>query len=161
MYPSGGEWGSLRRETHARFQVLHPTTAVTETRSAFHDPGPASASERASAVTDAPATAITVRGGGRIRVGTAGWTDKTLLATGVFYPSRADSPEERLRYYATRFPFVEIDSSYYGLPVKRNSELWAERTPDGFTFDIKAYALMTGHPSEVARLPKALRAALP
>ena len=56
---------------------------------------------------------------------------------------------------------VEIDSSYYGLPIRRNSDLWAERTPDGFTFDIKAYALMTGHPTEVARLPKALREALP
>jgi len=56
---------------------------------------------------------------------------------------------------------VEIDSSYYGLPVRRNSELWAARTPDGFRFDIKAYALMTGHPTEVARLPRALREALP
>jgi uncharacterized protein YecE (DUF72 family) len=79
----------------------------------------------------------------------------------VFYPTGADTPEERLRYYASRFPLVEIDSSYYGLPVRRNAELWAARTPDGFTFDIKAYALMTGHPTEVARLPKALREELP
>jgi uncharacterized protein YecE (DUF72 family) len=56
---------------------------------------------------------------------------------------------------------VEIDSSYYGLPVRRNAELWASRTPDGFRFDIKAYALMTGHPTEVARLPRTLRDTLP
>jgi uncharacterized protein YecE (DUF72 family) len=36
-----------------------------------------------------------------------------------------------------------------------------ERTPPDFTFDIKAHALMTGQPSEVARLPKDLREALP
>ena len=102
-----------------------------------------------------------MRGGHRVRVGTAGWTDRTLLPAGLFYPKGVDTPEDRLRFYASRFPLVEIDSSYYGLPVRRNSELWAARTPDGFTFDIKAYALMTGHPTEVARLPKALREALP
>jgi uncharacterized protein YecE (DUF72 family) len=134
---------------------------VSETLPAFHDPGAALAGQRADAVTDAPTTPIAFRGGHRIRVGTASWTDKTILPPGVFYPADVSSPEDRLRYYATRFPLVEIDSSYYGLPVRRNSELWADRTPDGFTFDIKAYALMTGHPTEVARLPKRLRALLP
>jgi uncharacterized protein YecE (DUF72 family) len=134
---------------------------VTETLPAFHDPGAQQAAERAAAVTDAPTAAISTRGGHRIRIGTASWTDKTILPAGVFYPPDITTPEERLRYYASRFPLVEIDSSYYGLPVRRNSELWAARTPDGFTFDIKAYALMTGHPTEVARLPKTLRAALP
>jgi uncharacterized protein YecE (DUF72 family) len=32
-----------------------------------------------------------------------------------------------------------VDSSYYGLPSSRNASLWAERTPDGFVFDIKAF----------------------
>ena len=134
---------------------------MTAPPSAHHDPGPAAASSRASAVGDAPPRGIDLRSGHRIRVGTAGWTDPTLLPAGVFYPIGADTPEERLRYYASRFPLVEIDSSYYGLPVRRNAELWAVRTPEGFTFDIKAYALMTGHPTEVARLPKALRELLP
>lgn len=126
-----------------------------------HDPGAQAATQRASAVTDAPSDALTLKDGHRIRIGTAGWTDKTLLPTGLFYPADVDSPEERLRYYASRFPLVEIDSSYYGLPVRRNSELWAARTPDGFKFDIKAYALMTGHPTETARLPKVIRDVLP
>jgi len=134
---------------------------VSETLPAFHDPGAQLAGQRADAVTDAPTTPIALRTGHRIRVGTASWTDKTILPPGVFYPADVSSPEDRLRYYAGRFPLVEIDSSYYGLPVRRNSELWADRTPDGFTFDIKAYALMTGHPTEVARLPKSLRALLP
>ena len=38
---------------------------------------------------------------------------------------------------------------------------WVERTPDAFVFDVKAHALMTGHATEVARLPPAFRAALP
>jgi uncharacterized protein YecE (DUF72 family) len=41
------------------------------------------------------------------------------------------------------------------------AELWRQRTPDHFTFDVKAHALMTGQPSEVKRLPPELRDALP
>ena len=134
---------------------------MTAPLSSHHDPGANAACERASAIGDAPPLGIDLPGGHRIRVGTAGWTDPSLLSPGVFYPVGADTPEDRLRYYASRFPLVEIDSSYYGLPVRRNAELWAARTPDGFTFDIKAYALMTGHPTEVARLPRALRETLP
>ena len=134
---------------------------MSEPGLAHHDPGTGAASGRASAVTDAPPDGVTLQNGNTIRLGTAGWTDKTLLAPGLFYPDGIDSAEDRLRYYSSRFPLVEIDSSYYGLPVRRNSELWADRTPDGFKFDIKAYALMTGHPTEVARLPRALRELLP
>src|SRR3712207_7888622 len=49
------------------------------------------------------------------------------------------------------------------LPIssRRTSELWVERTPPDFTFDIKANALMTGQPTETRRLPKDLRTALP
>ena len=129
--------------------------------SAHHDPGPQSATERAAAIVDAPTEPISLPNVHLIRIGTAGWTDKTLLPAGLFYPDGVDTPEDRLRYYASRFPLVEIDSSYYGLPVRRNSDLWVARTPDGFQFDIKAYALMTGHPTEVARLPRTLREALP
>jgi uncharacterized protein YecE (DUF72 family) len=134
---------------------------VSKSISAHHDPGTRTATDRATGVVDAPQGAIELRNGHRIRIGTAGWTDRTLLPAGLFYPATVDSAEERLRYYATRYSLVEIDSSYYGLPVRRNAELWANRTPDGFRFDIKAYALMTGHPTEVARLPRTLRDALP
>jgi uncharacterized protein YecE (DUF72 family) len=79
----------------------------------------------------------------------------------VFYPDDVTTPEERLRYYASRFSAVEVDSPYYALPVRRNAALWVERTPPGFIFDVKAHALMTGHPTEVARLPRALRESLP
>jgi uncharacterized protein YecE (DUF72 family) len=41
------------------------------------------------------------------------------------------------------------------------AELWVERTPADFTFDVKAHALMTDHPTETRRLPKVIREALP
>jgi uncharacterized protein YecE (DUF72 family) len=108
-----------------------------------------------------PPTLIHSPAGGVIRFGTAGWTDPTLTAPGVFYPDDARTAESRLRYYASRFPLVEIDSTYYALPTEKTAALWATRTPRGFVFDVKANALMTGHTTETSRLPKSLRDALP
>ena len=70
--------------------------------------------------------------GGKILVGTSSWTDKSLIDSGRFYPASAKKPEDRLRYYASQFPIVEIDSSYYGIPVEANARLWVERTPPEF-----------------------------
>src|SRR5215210_615296 len=119
-----------------------------------HDPGVDDARERAEELIDLPAEPIRTPQGGVIRFGTAGWTDKTLTAEGVFYPAGADDPEERLRYYASRFPLVEVDSTYYALPARRVAELWTQRPPPHFTFNLQAYAPMTGQPTEVSRLPK-------
>jgi uncharacterized protein YecE (DUF72 family) len=93
---------------------------------------------------------------GTISVGTASWTDRTLLASG-WYPEGVDSAEERLAYYAGRFPLVEVDSTYYTPPNERNSVLWAERTPPGFTFNVKAFSLLTQHPTRPGALYKDLR----
>jgi uncharacterized protein YecE (DUF72 family) len=126
-----------------------------------HDPGPADASVRAAQVDPNAAEALHLAGGGEIRFGTASWTDPTITRGAVFYPSGVDSAEERLRYYASRFSLVEVDSTYYALPARRMAELWNERTPVEFTFNVKAHALMTGQPTEVQRLPRELRDALP
>jgi len=126
-----------------------------------HDPGPDAAAATFDGPTDIAANPLEAKGSGAIRIGTASWTDPTMTASGVFYPSGADSAEERLQFYASRFPLVEVDATYYSLPVRRTSELWVERTPPDFTFDIKAHALMTGQPTETKRLPKDLREALP
>jgi uncharacterized protein YecE (DUF72 family) len=96
-----------------------------------------------------------------IRFGTASWTDPSLLAPGVFYPDGVSSAEARLKYYARLFSVVEVDSTYYALPTRRMGELWTERTPDNFVFDVKAFGWMTGHATETERLPRALREALP
>jgi uncharacterized protein YecE (DUF72 family) len=125
-----------------------------------HDPGADGAAQRSAATGDAGAVPIDV-GGHQIRVGTASWTDPTMTAAGVFYPPGADSAEERLQYYASQFPLVEVDATYYALPYPRMAELWRDRTPPDFTFDIKAHALMTGQPTELNRLPKAIKEELP
>ncbi|MDQ3698944.1 MAG: DUF72 domain-containing protein, partial [Gemmatimonadota bacterium] len=126
-----------------------------------YDPGPEVAGDRAAAAGVSRATELRTPSGGSVVIGTAGWTHRTILAPGVFYPDDATTADARLRYYASRFPMVEVDASYYALPTAQNAELWARRTPEYFTFDVKAFALMTGHPTEVARFPKALREALP
>jgi len=126
-----------------------------------HDPGPDAAAQTFDGSTDVAANPLELKSGGTVRIGTASWTDPTMTASGVFYPTGADSAEERLQFYASRFPLVEVDATYYSLPVRRTSELWVERTPPDFTFDIKAHALMTGQPTETKRLPKDLREALP
>lgn len=80
-----------------------------------------------------------------ILVGTASWTDKTLIACGRFYPKDARTAEARLRFYASRFPLVEVDSSYYAMPAPATAQLWAERTSPGFVMNVKAFRLFTGH----------------
>lgn len=96
----------------------------------------------------------------RVRVGTSSWTDKTLLESG-WYPEDAKTPEARLRHYASQFDVVEVDSTYYSLPSERNSVLWIERTPKDFVFNIKAFSVMTRHPTSVRGLPKDARVLLP
>jgi uncharacterized protein YecE (DUF72 family) len=93
---------------------------------------------------------------GTVRVGTASWTDKTLLASG-WYPKSATSADARLAYYATKFPLVEVDSTYYSPPAEQTAALWAQRTPAGFIFNIKAFSLLTGHPTKVSAIYKELR----
>src|SRR5438045_2836071 len=94
-------------------------------------------------------------------IGTASWADKPLIESDRFYPPDAKTPEARLRYYASRFPLVEADTTYYGLPKAETARQWAERTPEDFTFDAKAYSLFTEHPSPINRLPAEARALLP
>jgi uncharacterized protein YecE (DUF72 family) len=69
-----------------------------------------------------------------ISVGTASWTDKT--------------PEARLRFSAQQFPMVEVDASYYAIPSPQTAQMWAERTPPQFTFNVKAFRLFTGHQTD-------------
>jgi uncharacterized protein YecE (DUF72 family) len=77
--------------------------------------------------------------GGAVRVGTASWTDPTLLKSG-WYPKGASDAESRLRFYATQ----------------QQAGLWVERTPPDFVFNIKAFSLLTGHPTRRKALPEDL-----
>ena len=92
---------------------------------------------------------------GDVVVGTCSWTDKTMIER--WYPRGVSSAEARLRYYAARYDTVEVDSTFYGLPREDYARNWAERTPDGFTFHVKAYGLMTGHEVDERSLTPELR----
>jgi uncharacterized protein YecE (DUF72 family) len=92
---------------------------------------------------------------GDVHVGTCSWTEKTMVD--LWYPKGVTSPEQRLRYYASKFDTVEVDSPFYGIPRREYVEAWARRTPDDFIFHVKAYGMMTGHDVDVRSLPDELR----
>jgi uncharacterized protein YecE (DUF72 family) len=94
-----------------------------------------------------------------IRVGTCSWADQSLVKH--WYPRGVTSSEARLRYYAEHFDAVEIDSTFYRLPEEENAVKWAERTPDGFVFHVKAFGVMTRHPVRLEQLPPDLRDGVP
>jgi uncharacterized protein YecE (DUF72 family) len=96
-----------------------------------------------------------------IRIGTASWADKSLIATGRFYPPDATTPAARLRHYATQFSLVEADAGFYAIPNPGMTRLWAERTPPGFAMNVKAFRLLTGHQTPHEVLPPEVREALP
>jgi uncharacterized protein YecE (DUF72 family) len=91
---------------------------------------------------------------GTIRIGTCSWADEALSK--YFYPPGTPSGA-RLPYYAEHFDTVEVDSTYYRLPVPEMVERWAERTPDDFVIHVKAFGVMTRHAVKVEALPTDLR----
>ncbi|MEV4756427.1 DUF72 domain-containing protein [Micromonospora sp. NPDC049559] len=95
---------------------------------------------------------------GAIRVGTSSWADRSLISSG-WYPRAANTPAGRLAHYAERFDLVEVDTTYYALPAVETARAWTDRTPPGFTFNVKAFSLLTGHPTPISALPRQLRPA--
>jgi uncharacterized protein YecE (DUF72 family) len=96
----------------------------------------------------------------KVLVGTCSWTDKTLTHDSDWYPKRSMSAAERLAYYASKFPIAEADSTYYFPPSPDLARGWAERTPEDFIMNVKAYSLLTGHPTRPESLWADLREAV-
>src|SRR5690348_11573157 len=151
-----------QRRRHPSPDRHPPLTAVHHrvARVDPHDPGPEVGLKRGEESAEAARKPIKVASG-EVRFGTASWTDPTMTAAGVFYPEGASTAEDRLKFYAGQFSVVEVDATYYALPYKKMAETWVDRTPKDFVFDIKAHAIMTGQPTEVTRLPKAIREEMP
>jgi uncharacterized protein YecE (DUF72 family) len=87
-----------------------------------------------------------------VRVGTSGWSYPTGKGrwNGVFYPAtrskRAGTADfDELRFYATHFNTVEVNSTFYGQPRAEVTRGWAAKTPAGFDFSLKLYQKFT-HP---------------
>jgi uncharacterized protein YecE (DUF72 family) len=93
-----------------------------------------------------------------VRIGTCSWADEALSKW--FYPPKLPV-RERLAWYAQHFDTVEVDSTYYRLPVESTVQGWAERTPEGFTMHVKAFGLMTRHPVKAEAIPEDLRSEMP
>ena len=89
-----------------------------------------------------------------VRIGTCSWADESLSK--YFYPPGLPAGK-RLAHYAEQFSTVEVDSTYYRLPVEEMVARWAERTPDGFVMHVKAFGMMTRHPVKLEQLPTDLR----
>ena len=90
----------------------------------------------------------------KVRIGTCSWADEALSK--YFYPPGTPSGA-RLPYYAEHFDTVEVDSTFYRLPVPEMVERWAERTPEDFVMHVKAFGVMTRHPVKLEQLPTDLR----
>src|SRR5215831_5654989 len=95
------------------------------------------------------------------RVGLCAWQDRSMLEEGRFYPLKTMKAEERLWWYSRFFDCVEVNSTFYAPLSAENSVRWVKRTPPGFLFSVKAYALLTGHHLDAGRLPEPLREMLP
>src|SRR5262245_40803093 len=91
-------------------------------------------------------------------IGVAAWSEPSLAE---LYPRTAKTAEQRLRHYATQFAVTEVDSTFYHPLAERTAALWAGRTPPGFRFDVKAFRLLTQHPTPPGELWRDLREALP
>jgi uncharacterized protein YecE (DUF72 family) len=85
--------------------------------------------------------------GRRVLFGTTSWADRSLVSSGTFYPRRSMTARARLAYYAARFPLAEVATTYRFPPTPEVAAQWVERTPPGFTFDIRAWSLFTGAPT--------------
>lgn len=74
-----------------------------------------------------------------IYIGVTGWRDHPSL-----YQPHLKS-KDKLGEYASHFPIVEVDASFYAVQPIRNTSKWVNETPEMFRFVVKAYQGMTGH----------------
>src|SRR5437867_1933701 len=71
----------------------------------------------------------------RMLAGTSGYSYKEWV--GHFYPEKTQAAA-MLRYYAERFPTVEINNTFYRMPDTSFLERWAQEVPERFAFTLKA-----------------------
>src|SRR3954468_11341686 len=75
-----------------------------------------------------------------IYIGTSGWTYKSWEKN--FYP--AGIPRSRqFEFYATQFPTVEINLTFYRLPSPAAVQGWVAKAPPGFQYAIKGSRFIT------------------
>lgn len=86
-----------------------------------------------------------------VYIGTSGYSYKSWDKT--FY---GDTPRKlQLEFYATRFPTVEINATFYRLPSERLVVGWRDRVPSGFRYAIKGSRFIT-HMKKLADVEEGL-----
>lgn len=96
----------------------------------------------------------------QIYVGTSSWNSKSVIECGRFYPPGLKDASGRLSFYAQHFNLAELDSTYYALPSRRNTQRWAAAVPSEFRFNVKAFSLFSQHPTKLTAIPKSFHQAL-
>lgn len=91
---------------------------------------------------------------GRILVGTSSWADPGFVED--WYPKGMPA-RDRLGWYAQRFEYVEVNSSFYAIPAQKTVARWAEITPEQFVFDVKLHRLLSRHSAGADSLLPELR----
>ncbi|HEX4732816.1 MAG TPA: DUF72 domain-containing protein [Thermoleophilaceae bacterium] len=91
---------------------------------------------------------------GSILVGTSSWADPGFVED--WYP-KGMAARDRLAWYADRFEYVEVNSSFYAVPAQKTVARWAEITPKKFTFDVKLHRLLSRHSAGLDSLLPELR----
>ena len=112
---------------------------------------------------DGAATSVgTVRlGRGVAKAGGCSWADRSLARDGSFYPRRSMTARERLAFYAERFALAEVTTTYRFPPTRELCTQWVERTPAGFSLDLRAWSLLCAAPTLPDSLWPDLRPAVP
>ncbi|MEK4862144.1 DUF72 domain-containing protein [Staphylococcus sp. FSL W8-0774] len=74
-----------------------------------------------------------------INIGLTGWRDHDTLYEDL------ERKTDKLKTYASHFPIVELDASYYAIQPERNIQKWINETPKRFQFVVKIHQALTLH----------------
>jgi uncharacterized protein YecE (DUF72 family) len=89
-----------------------------------------------------------------IRIGTSSWADPEFVRD--WYPPKLPAAA-RLSWYAEHFDYVEVNSTFYAIPVQRVTRRWDSETPADFLFDVKLHGLLSRHAVKAVSLPPDIR----
>jgi len=89
-----------------------------------------------------------------IRIGTSSWADPEFVRD--WYPPKLPAAA-RVSWYAEHFDYVEVNSTFYAIPVKKVVNRWDSETPSDFLFDVKLHGLLSRHAVKTTSLPPDIR----
>jgi uncharacterized protein YecE (DUF72 family) len=89
-----------------------------------------------------------------IRIGTSSWSDPEFVRD--WYPPKLPAAA-RLGWYAEHFDYVEVNSTFYAVPLQKVVQRWDFETPSTFLFDVKLHGLLSRHVVKIATLPPDIR----